>query len=181
MAKTKFAITTLAALSTLTACSPNVVRENFGLRDSGPDEFAVTRRAPLEIDPTKFANALPKPVLGQQRPQEKSAQQFVRDALTGKDTKTVHQQYASRSAADQAFLGRFGSADTNIRNTLNAETKDYAKTHTPVAQKVYGMFGFGSQQPIARIVDANSEAKRIRESQEKGEALTGSNTPTLQE
>ena len=72
-----------------------------------PDEFAVSRQAPLVIPPD-FALVPPNP--GAPRPQENDASQQALDALFGGP--------APRSAVEKDTLGRAGSAAPGIRSQV---------------------------------------------------------------
>ncbi len=89
------------ALSGLSACGSS------GLFDRNrPDEFAVSRSAPLVVPPD-FALAPPQP--GAARPQDGSTQEQVLDALFGGP--------APRSAAEKA-ISAAGTADSGIRSSV---------------------------------------------------------------
>ena len=72
-----------------------------------PDEFAVSRQAPLVIPPD-FALVPPNP--GAPRPQENDASQQALDALFGGP--------APRSAVEKDTLGRAGTAAPGIRSEV---------------------------------------------------------------
>ncbi|MFC4291137.1 DUF3035 domain-containing protein [Sphingorhabdus arenilitoris] len=72
-----------------------------------PDEFAVSRAAPLVVPPD-FALTPPQP--GAPRPQGESTQDQVLEALFGGP--------APRSATQQAVTSNAGSADTGIRSSV---------------------------------------------------------------
>jgi hypothetical protein len=92
----------LAALGTLSACGSN------GLLDRNrPDEFAVSRAAPLVVPPDF---ALTPPVAGAPRPQETGSQELVLEALFGGS--------APRSATERAITTSAGTADAGIRSSV---------------------------------------------------------------
>ena len=66
-----------AALALLSGCGSS------GLDRNRPDEFAVTRAAPLEV-PAEFT--LPAPQEGAARPQETDTKQKMLDAMFGTST-----------------------------------------------------------------------------------------------
>ncbi|NJM50361.1 MAG: DUF3035 domain-containing protein [Sphingomonadales bacterium] len=72
-----------------------------------PDEFAVSRAAPLVVPPD-FALTPPQP--GAPRPQEGNANEQVLDALFGGP--------APRSPAQQSVTGNAGSSETGIRTSI---------------------------------------------------------------
>lgn len=72
-----------------------------------PDEFAVSRQAPLVIPPD-FSLAPPNP--GAPRPQDNDASSQALDALFGGP--------APRSAVEKDALGRAGASAAGIRSTV---------------------------------------------------------------
>ena len=72
-----------------------------------PDEFAVSRAAPLVVPPD-FALTPPQP--GAPRPQDGNTQQEVLSALFGGT--------APRSAAETAITGNAGSSEPGIRSSV---------------------------------------------------------------
>lgn len=94
---------TIAALGLgLAACGSS----NIFDRDR-PDEFAVSRQAPLVIPPD-FALEPPRPGAG--RPQQSSASEQALEALFGGPQ--------ARSAVESATIRRAGDAETDIRSTV---------------------------------------------------------------
>ena len=106
-------IATLAVLSiALSGCG------STGLfnRDR-PDEFAVSRQAPLVVPPD-FSLAPPNP--GAPRPQDNDASSQALDALFGGP--------APRSAIEKDALGRAGASAAGIRSTVgDPQTNTVAK------------------------------------------------------
>ncbi len=92
----------LVSLVGLSACGSS------GLFDRDrPDEFAVTRQAPLVIPPD-FALTPPQP--GQPRPQTGGVQQQTLEAMFG--------GAQERSITESAIVGQAGSADAGIRSSV---------------------------------------------------------------
>jgi len=92
----------LVSLVGLSACGSS------GLFDRDrPDEFAVTRQAPLVIPPD-FALTPPQP--GQPRPQTGGVQQQTLEAMFG--------GAQARSVTETAIVGQAGSADAGIRSSV---------------------------------------------------------------
>ena len=82
-----------------------------------PDEFAVSRQAPLVIPPD-FSLAPPNP--GAPRPQDNDASSQALDALFGGP--------APRSAIEKDALGRAGASAAGIRSTVgDPQTNTVAK------------------------------------------------------
>ena len=69
----------LSSLLALGACDKT--REQFDFSKQAPDEFAIIKRAPLEM-PTEYTS-LPKPQPGAPRPQEQSPTSQARATLLG--------------------------------------------------------------------------------------------------
>ncbi|MDF8332843.1 DUF3035 domain-containing protein [Novosphingobium cyanobacteriorum] len=82
-----------------------------------PDEFAVTRQAPLVVPPD-FALAPPNP--GAPRPQDVDSSKQALDALFGGP--------APRSAVETDALGKAGASAVGIRSTVgDPQTRTVAK------------------------------------------------------
>ena len=82
-----------------------------------PDEFAVSRQAPLVVPPD-FSLTPPNP--GAPRPQDNDASSQALDALFGGP--------APRSAIEKDALGRAGASATGIRSTVgDPQTNTVAK------------------------------------------------------
>jgi hypothetical protein len=102
MRKFIIAAAALASLGALSACGSS------GLFDRNrPDEFAVSRSAPLVVPPD-FALTPPAP--GAPRPQEGNAQKQVLEALFGGP--------AARSATESAVIGAAGTSELGIRSAV---------------------------------------------------------------
>lgn len=76
--KTIISVCALGLIGTLSACGSTGVFDR-----NRPDEFAVTRAAPLSI-PTEFT--LPAPTPNAARPQESDSKEQVLDAMFGGNT-----------------------------------------------------------------------------------------------
>jgi len=102
----------LVSLVGLSACGSS------GLFDRDrPDEFAVSRQAPLVIPPD-FALTPPKP--GQPRPQTGGVQQQTLQAMFGGSQ--------TRSVTESAIVGQAGNADAGIRSSVgDAQTNTVDK------------------------------------------------------
>ena len=87
---------------------------------SRPDEFAVTRQAPLVVPPD-FALMPPNP--GSPRPQDVDSSKQALDALFGGP--------APRSAVETDALGKAGASAVGIRSTVgDPQTRTVAKGAT---------------------------------------------------
>lgn len=100
--KILIAVGAVIALSSLSACGSS------GLFDrERPDEFAVTRAAPLVVPPDF---ALTPPNAGAVRPQDGATQEQVLDALFG--------GAAPRSATEKSIISSAGSSEIGIRTAV---------------------------------------------------------------
>ena len=97
---------TLATLLVLSTALAGCGSTGLFNRDR-PDEFAVSRQAPLVIPPD-FSLAPPNP--GAPRPQDNDASSQALDALFGGP--------APRSAIEKDALGRAGASAAGIRSTV---------------------------------------------------------------
>lgn len=122
-----------------------------------PDEFAVTRRAPLEMPPPDMT-ALPVPSPGAPRPQEQAAEFDARKALTGE--KTVPSASSSGAAALVEQAGA-EQADPRIRRKIDSESTNESDDSTPVVKKLFGWTGI-SKDGKGKALDAAAEAERLR-------------------
>lgn len=102
MAKKIITLTILASATTLSACGSTSIFN----RDR-PDEFAVSRSAPLVVPPD-FALTPPQP--GAARPQDKGENDKVLEALFG--------GAAPRSVSERAVIIQAGDSDTAIRSSV---------------------------------------------------------------
>lgn len=102
MRKSIVAVSALSSLIALSACGSSGVFD----RDR-PDEFAVSRSAPLAVPPD-FALTPPQP--GAAPTQNGNSQEEVLEALFGGP--------APRSAAESAIIGAAGDADLGIRTAV---------------------------------------------------------------
>lgn len=184
--KTHFFHTLLLISSALlSACSAGEVRDQLGLTRQSPDEFAVLRRAPLEIPEELLVTAsndgaaLPTPEKGAPRPQETSPDEKARQALLGTNTQPAE---ITLSSADQSFLTKTGAleASPSIRSTVNLETATLHDRNKPVAEKLLGIGG-DKYEPSATVVDAEKEAQRLRTNKEEGKPVTAGETPSIEE
>lgn len=156
----------------LTACEGNV-RQKLGLSTSAPDEFMVARRAPLEIPDN--LNYLPPPTPGAQRPQEQTVAASAQEALFGRP---LAKQGDGFTPAEAALLNKTGapSANPDIRAQVDYESTQIDKTQVPVVKR---LLNIGKDEPLAEVVDAEAEAKRIQENKAQGVPLNEGKTPTV--
>ncbi|MFP4097731.1 MAG: DUF3035 domain-containing protein [Alphaproteobacteria bacterium] len=153
----------------------NTVRGSLGLNKEAPDEFSVITRAPLEM-PRNLA--LPPPVPGMQRPQEKTTLDTAKQAVFG--DRPQGNRVASASSAEAAILEKAGAYNVaeDIREIVNQETQVFAERNTPVAQKLLNM---SAKKPkaAAMVVDAKAEYERLKTNLETDRSLLEGDTPMI--
>jgi hypothetical protein len=178
----KYKFLMIASLMALSACGgASEFRKQLGVNKAAPDEFAVLRRAPLEVPPPYGADALPLPTPGAPRPQEKPTDQAARQALTGvQDHKARLPQ--TMSAAEKTFLLKSGTdqADPNVRDVIDSETAALHDINKPVAERLFN-YGGDASVPSATVVDAKAEAQRIKDNLAAGKSITDGETPSIEE
>lgn len=168
-------ILALAATITLSACEGT--KEQLGLTRQMPDEFAVMKRAPLEMPPEY---KLPPPSPGAARPQERPSKIQARSVVFGNDEQ---KSAASPASGEAALLQQAGTdaAQPDIRETVDRETATLAPKEQPVAQKLLGLTIGNNQTEPATIVDAEAEAARLKKNREEGKPATEGDTPNMEE
>lgn len=162
----------IAALS-LSACEST--RKQFDFSKKAPDEFAVVKRAPLEMPPDY---TLPAPRPGAKRPQEPSATDLARGAILGQEQTTRQATSASApSEGESVLLERTGAANapTNIRKTVDQETAEIAEKESPGIDKIKKIFGQDVEAP-AKVVDPVAETNRIKANKAAGKPMTEGKT-----
>lgn len=171
----------LALLPFLSGCSGGAesVRDKLGLTRESPDEFAVVRRAPLEIPPGLTAASLPPPRPGAQRPQEATPSEEARAALVGGDGK-IFAQESSDSENVLLQKANAGDSDPAIRRTVDQETAEIKERTQPVVQKLTGLVK-DQENTSATVVDAKAEFERLKKNAAEGKPATEGETPYLDE
>ncbi len=171
-----YTIAITAGLS-LTACSN--AKEQLGLTRQSPDEFAIVKRAPLEMPPSY---ALRPPTPGATRPQEQASQEQARTVVFGaEEVRTTPS--AAPDNVEEALLQRAGGdmAQPNIRATVDHEISILEPKEKPVAEKLLGItMGRKSEKP-ATVVDAQAEAERLKKNREEGNPVTEGETPSIEQ
>ena len=153
-------------------------RETFGLNKTAPDEFQVVSRAPLSLPPD-FTLRVPEP--GAPRPQTGTTTDQARRILTGEDPDAVKRDITdgNRSQGQVALLSQSGAqyADPAIRTTVDRETSIFIEESDSVVDKLI----FWQDKPeFGTQVDAEAEAKRIRDQQALGESVSEGETPVIE-
>jgi len=171
--------TTVTLAATLVACEG--VREQFGLTKQSPDEFRVVARAPLTLPPD-FTLRPPEP--GVARPQEGTTAQQARKAIFRADEpKVAALEVATpaggQSVGEQSLLRSAGAenADPDIRFVLDRETlRLNAESEGFIDTLVF----WRDKEVPGVVVDAQSEAQRLRENAALGKEATSGQTPTIE-
>lgn len=165
----------LGACAALTACEG--VKEQVGLTRKSPDEFAVVKRAPLEMPPT-YGLRPPNP--GQPRPQEKTTAEAAKQTVFG--TTSEASEGPARTDGESLLLYHAGADNTQpgIRAQLDREAEKLKDYNKPVAQKLLGIGG-SKDEPSATVVNAEQEAERLRKNQEEGKPVTEGETPSIED
>lgn len=170
-----------AVLAGLSACDST--KELLGQGKRSPDEFAVYSRAPLSVPPDYGLRPPGTSAPGWSEPGSPTSQ--AREALIGSEPRsgfgsrppaaTGTQDY---SAGTMALLERTGAlrAEPNIRDIINRETTILADSDKSFTERL--MF-WGTPSEYGTVIDAEEEAKRIRENQALGKPITEGRTPTI--
>ena len=164
-------LTALAAVVCLGAYDN--AKEELGLTRSSPDEFAVVKRAPLEMPPD-FSLRPPAP--GTPRPQEQAMAEQARETVLG-DTQT---RKAGRSTGEIALLDSAQARyNPDIRQIVDREAAMAKRKDEPVAKK---LLNIGKDQPpAAKIVDPQAEAARLKANAATGKPATEGETPAVED
>lgn len=167
------------------------VKNQLGLTKQSPDEFRVVARAPLTMPPD-FALRPPEP--GAVRPQEGTPAQQARDAVfqTGQnETSTPDAALGPRTASagqvdgqtgkspgERSLLRKAGAVDIDpeIRALVNRESESLRDDPGFLQTLV---FWREAERPGV-IVDAEAEARRLRENAAFGKDVTEGATPTIE-
>lgn len=160
------------SLLTLTGCS--AAKEELGLTRHSPDEFAIVKRAPLEVPTGKYT--LPEPRPGMHRPQEQTAQEQARETVLG----TTSQKTGKASGVENTLLAKTGAqnADPAIRMKVNNESNALQNQNKPVIDKLLELGGKESEIK-ASVVDAPAEVERLKKNREEGKSALDGQTPTI--
>jgi hypothetical protein len=151
----------------------------LGADKSPPDEFRIVARAPLSLPPD-YGLTAPQP--GATRPQELDIRQTARQIVVDRDGGPARQEqspmHADRDPGEATFLRLAGAAqaDPNIRATVNRESAVLAEAETGFVDSL--MFWNPPREPGV-VVDADKEARRLRENAALGRAPTEGETPTI--
>jgi hypothetical protein len=165
----------------LTAAACSGVQEQFSLTSEPPDEFRVVTRAPLAIPPD-YTLRPPEP--GVARPQEGTATQQARTAVfraSDDSTPSLDEVIPNdgRTVGERALLRAAGAeqADPQIRQVINSESQKLNEEDG----NLYDLLVFWrDDEAPGRVIDAEAEAKRLRENAALGRPATEGKTPTIE-
>jgi hypothetical protein len=169
-------LTALGAALVLGLSACEGTKDALGLTKKAPDEFAVYRRAPLSLPPD-YGLRPPEP--GAPRPQAVTPASRARGALLGEKAEDGGAgPDGKRSLGEVALLKSANALDVDpgIRATVNRETSIYSHETVSFTEKL--MF-WDHPAPYGSVIDANKEAKRIRDNQALGKPLTEGEVPTI--
>ncbi len=179
----------LGAALILSSCGDSTKRA-LGLERTSPDEFAVVKRAPLS-QPPDFNLRPPRP--GADRPGVATPREQARQAIfrgersnstasarrnQGPPTTAAPQGAVSRTTAgESAFLARAGADNVapDIRSKIDREGAALAEADLNFVQKLLNF-----DPDVDDVVDAQAEARRLRENQALGREATEGDTPFIE-
>jgi predicted small lipoprotein YifL len=164
----------IAASISMTACQKT--QEQFDFSKKAPDEFAVVKRAPLEMPPD-FEVRAPRP--GAPRPQEQATDQLAREAILGEDARKTLAKKSGVSEGEAVLLQKTGAANASsaIRAQVDKETAEIIKDEAPGIDKLKRMVGQDPAEPAPELVDPVAEANRIKQNKAQGKPVTAGKTP----
>ncbi len=156
------------------------LRGAAGLTKKAPDEFRVVSRAPLSM-PSHYGLKAPRP--GMARPQEtdvpSQARQIVLDSGTAGSKKKAVIDLPGGGPGEIALLTKAGvdKSDPKIRQLVNTESAVLAETRSGLVEQLIFWRG---PKPSGKAVDADKEARRLRENAALGRPVTEGETPIIQ-
>lgn len=158
----KSALIVLASFA-LVGCSG--VSDQLGLKKQAPDEFAVIKRAPLQLPPNY---TLRPPTPGAARPQEKNTTDTARLKVLGTQERVFN---AGESSGEQALLGKLGAqnAQQGIRETLEEETGIIGVQEKSVAERLLFMESSSASEDGV-VIDPFEESERLKETIQENNA-----------
>ncbi len=160
----------------LTGCEQ--ARQALGQTKQSPDEFAVFSRAPLSLPPD-YALRPPRP--GAERPQKVNPRDRLRQAIAasgGPRTAAKQPAPTGLSPGEAAVLKSAGALNTDplIRGIINRESTLLAAESRTLTDKI--VF-WRDPAEFGTTVDAQKEARRLRDRQALGEPLNQGKVPTI--
>ncbi len=152
-------------------------RQTFGLDHAPPDEFLVVQQAPLSMPPD-FTLRPPQP--GAPRPQDVAAVNAAQSTVFGlKQAPGAERLKAAATPGESGLLAKAGvaNAEPGIRTTLDAETRSLVAADRHWVDHL--LFWQTQEQPYT-VVNAEEEAKRLKENAAEGKPVTAGETPTIE-
>ncbi|HEY0900479.1 MAG TPA: DUF3035 domain-containing protein [Micavibrio sp.] len=146
----------LAVLASVSLMGCSNAKEQLGLTRSAPDEFAVVKRAPLEMPPDY---ALRPPMPGAARPQEQTPTDQARATVFGGESDARKAPPANGEAALLAEAGA-DNTDPQIRRVVDRESGIEDDSKKPVVERLFGIKRPGSKDP--NVIDPKEEAERLK-------------------
>jgi hypothetical protein len=178
MRKKTLLLSCLLGTVALTACSKT--KEQFDFSKKAPDEFAVVKRAPLEMPPN-YTIRPPRP--GQSRPQEDSAVDEAKQAVFGPETLTgaTAGKKEPVSQGEAILLQKTGIDLTapDIRDVIDAETNALNEKEKPTVDRILGGVTGRKYEAPAEVVNAKKESERIQTNIEQGKSVSDGATPSV--
>lgn len=176
----KIILISLASCAVVSMAACAKTKEQFDFSKKAPDEFAVVRRAPLEMPPDYTIQA-PKP--GAPRPQELSATEMARNAVLGEDAQKAIANEQGVSQGEAVLLQKSGAtaASPAIRAQVDAETAEIIKDETPGIDTLKKMVGQNPAEPTTELVDPTAEANRIKQNKDAGKPISTGKTPKIED
>ena len=174
----RLALALLLAAPLLAGCSDGL-RKTLGLKQTAPDEFKVARREPLSLPPS--LSDLPTPQPGAGRPQATSPRMRARQALfagaaSGQGTLAATASGGRLSDGEQRLLAgaNAGAAPEDIRQVVAREAEAQAEAmRGPLDDYIF----WRDPELPGDVVDADAEAKRLRDNRAQGKPLTEGEVP----
>ena len=156
------------AIGTLSACAD--AKKQLGMDPiTGPDEFTVVKRAPLEMPPDF---GLRPPMPGAPRPQEQATADQARASLLGANAGSAQVTKGENALLTDAQA----NANPNIRQIVDTESVKTTSKKSPVVKR---LLNIGSDRAEAKVVDPTAEAQRLKDNAEQGKPVTSGKTPDL--
>lgn len=160
----------------LSACEGT--KETLGLEQQAPDEFAVIKRAPLEMPPDYY---LRPPSPGAQRPQELRTDQQAKQSVFGTEAVEAQSQERVITGGESILLNKTNAAsvDPNIRAKVDAEAAENAEDGRSITNRIRRAVG---QPPLndASVVDPTAETERLKENEAQGLPANKGDVPTVE-
>jgi hypothetical protein len=179
----------LLAAPLLAGCSDGW-RTTLGLKQTAPDEFKVAEREPLTMPPS--LSELPAPQPGARRPQATSPRMQAQQALfagatSGQGTVAATASGGLSGGSAAAASGRLSDGEQRLLARANADAAPadirevVAREAEAQAEALRGplddyIFWRDPELP-GEVVDADAEAKRLRDNRAQGKPLTEGEVP----